>query len=333
MLGLPRNLHCPAVFPAPSFARLFRSSLQLQIIVQRLEKDTTPRNIHSVSTCHTPKSLCTASLTRHHRYDDVLLKRCLAEAPDTHPCLKTKCGAYFFYEKLPEDKAICPNCGHSLCTRCFRPMNTHQEWKCEKITSMTGQEIVDKARETEGIKHCPGCSTLLEHAGGCNLTKCGICEKSFCWSCCRPSEDGRTVEHDYDCPSHPHYFARQQDVVTQDTVPPSPLLDMSSPGALYQPQTPHTRAMTEEAVSTVPQRAPWQHAAEWLRARDSLRRTPEDQTDNFFDGRRTIGVRPGGRRASTQESWDFSWEQASRNPSGSASNPERHAEEDGKKDK
>ncbi|KAJ6468213.1 hypothetical protein C8R45DRAFT_1017937 [Mycena sanguinolenta] len=76
---------------------------------------------------------------------------------------------------------VCPkrNCNHWWCKRCRQPMSWYApEHSC-------GLSELEDLGQREGWKRCPGCTTMIEKADGCNHMRCTApaCNTHFCYFC------------------------------------------------------------------------------------------------------------------------------------------------------
>ncbi|KAJ6456119.1 hypothetical protein C8R45DRAFT_581638 [Mycena sanguinolenta] len=76
---------------------------------------------------------------------------------------------------------VCPkrNCNHWWCKRCRQPVGWYApEHSC-------GLSELEDLGQREGWKRCPGCTTMIEKADGCNHMRCTApsCNTHFCYFC------------------------------------------------------------------------------------------------------------------------------------------------------
>ncbi|XP_067317761.1 E3 ubiquitin-protein ligase RNF19B-like isoform X2 [Anolis sagrei] len=138
------------------------------------------------------------------KYEEFLLRRCLASDPDCRWCPAPDCG----YAVIAYGCASCPKltceregCQTEFCYHCKQIWHPNQT--CDMARQQRAQTLQLQTKHTSGlsygqesgpaddIKPCPRCSAYIikMNDGSCNHMTCAVCGCEFCWLCMKEISD------------------------------------------------------------------------------------------------------------------------------------------------
>uniref|UniRef100_H9G7N0 RBR-type E3 ubiquitin transferase n=1 Tax=Anolis carolinensis TaxID=28377 RepID=H9G7N0_ANOCA len=138
------------------------------------------------------------------KYEEFLLRRCLASDPDCRWCPAPDCG----YAVIAYGCASCPKltceregCQTEFCYHCKQIWHPNQT--CDMARQQRAQTLRVRTKHTSGlsygqesgpaddIKPCPRCSAYIikMNDGSCNHMTCAVCGCEFCWLCMKEISD------------------------------------------------------------------------------------------------------------------------------------------------
>ncbi|XP_061453633.1 E3 ubiquitin-protein ligase RNF19B isoform X2 [Rhineura floridana] len=138
------------------------------------------------------------------KYEEFMLRRCLAADPDCRWCPAPDCG----YAVIAYGCASCPKltceregCQTEFCYHCKQIWHPNQT--CDMARQQRAQTLRVRTKHTSGlsygqesgpaddIKPCPRCSAYIikMNDGSCNHMTCAVCGCEFCWLCMKEISD------------------------------------------------------------------------------------------------------------------------------------------------
>ncbi|KAM6335059.1 E3 ubiquitin-protein ligase RNF19B isoform 2-T3 [Alca torda] len=138
------------------------------------------------------------------KYEEFMLRRCLAADPDCRWCPAPDCG----YAVIAYGCASCPKltcerdgCQTEFCYHCKQIWHPNQT--CDMARQQRAQALRVRTKHTSGlsygqesgpaddIKPCPRCSAYIikMNDGSCNHMTCAVCGCEFCWLCMKEISD------------------------------------------------------------------------------------------------------------------------------------------------
>ena len=136
-----------------------------------------------------PQPQCPCRPTREHvatlcaefvqQYDERLANGRLQRDPRVRWCPDPACGNPVRIDEPSLDGLATCFCGTSFCPNCMRPPHAGQP--CEEPSDLLQYLQSGNGR----TKNCPLCRNLVEKRSGCNVIKCPLCRKHFCWLVCK----------------------------------------------------------------------------------------------------------------------------------------------------
>ncbi|XP_030074440.1 E3 ubiquitin-protein ligase RNF19B [Microcaecilia unicolor] len=138
------------------------------------------------------------------KYEEFMLRRCLASDPDCRWCPAPDCG----YAVIAYGCASCPKltceregCQTEFCYHCKQLWHPNQT--CDMARQQRAQTLQVRTKHTSGlsygqdsgsaddIKPCPRCSAYIikMNDGSCNHMTCAVCGCEFCWLCMKEISD------------------------------------------------------------------------------------------------------------------------------------------------
>uniref|UniRef100_A0ACB8FRQ2 E3 ubiquitin-protein ligase rnf19b n=1 Tax=Sphaerodactylus townsendi TaxID=933632 RepID=A0ACB8FRQ2_9SAUR len=138
------------------------------------------------------------------KYEEFMLRRCLAADPDCRWCPAPDCG----YAVIAYGCASCPKltceregCLTEFCYHCKQIWHPNQT--CDMARQQRAQTLRVRTKHTSGlsygqesgpaddIKPCPRCSAYIikMNDGSCNHMTCAVCGCEFCWLCMKEISD------------------------------------------------------------------------------------------------------------------------------------------------
>ncbi|XP_066573285.1 E3 ubiquitin-protein ligase RNF19B [Amia ocellicauda] len=138
------------------------------------------------------------------KYEEFLLRRCLAADPDCRWCPAPDCG----YAVIAHGCASCPKlscqregCGAEFCYHCkqaWHPNQTCDSARQERALHLPGHSAHSPGPSygqeqgtADDIKPCPRCGAYIikMNDGSCNHMTCAVCGCEFCWLCMKEISD------------------------------------------------------------------------------------------------------------------------------------------------
>ncbi|XP_012670980.2 E3 ubiquitin-protein ligase RNF19B isoform X2 [Clupea harengus] len=136
------------------------------------------------------------------KYEEFLLRRCLASDPDCRWCPAPDCG----FAVIASGCASCPRlvcgregCGAEFCYHCkqaWHPNQTCDSARQQRALSLRTHSNHSPSYTTEhgpadDIKPCPRCGAFIikMNDGSCNHMTCAVCGCEFCWLCMKEISD------------------------------------------------------------------------------------------------------------------------------------------------
>uniref|UniRef100_A0A674NMU1 RBR-type E3 ubiquitin transferase n=1 Tax=Takifugu rubripes TaxID=31033 RepID=A0A674NMU1_TAKRU len=136
------------------------------------------------------------------KYEEFLLRRCLASDPDCRWCPAPDCG----FAVIASGCASCPRlvchregCGAEFCYHCKQAWHPNQT--CDSARQQRAQSLhthsnhspsyTQEQGPTDDIKPCPRCGAYIikMNDGSCNHMTCAVCGCEFCWLCMKEISD------------------------------------------------------------------------------------------------------------------------------------------------
>ncbi|XP_061679445.1 E3 ubiquitin-protein ligase RNF19B [Syngnathoides biaculeatus] len=136
------------------------------------------------------------------KYEEFLLRRCLAADPDCRWCPAPDCG----FAVIASGCASCPRlacrregCGAEFCYHCKQAWHPNQT--CDSARQQRAQSLHAHATRSpssaqdqgpaDDIKPCPRCGAYIikMNDGSCNHMTCAVCGCEFCWLCMKEISD------------------------------------------------------------------------------------------------------------------------------------------------
>ncbi|KAM9116457.1 E3 ubiquitin-protein ligase RNF19B [Pangshura tecta] len=138
------------------------------------------------------------------KYEEFMLRRCLAADPDCRWCPAPDCG----YAVIAYGCASCPKltceregCQTEFCYHCKQIWHPNQT--CDMARQQRAQTLRVRTKHASGlsygqesgpaddIKPCPRCSAYIikMNDGSCNHMTCAVCGCEFCWLCMKEISD------------------------------------------------------------------------------------------------------------------------------------------------
>uniref|UniRef100_A0A8C6T0Y9 RBR-type E3 ubiquitin transferase n=1 Tax=Neogobius melanostomus TaxID=47308 RepID=A0A8C6T0Y9_9GOBI len=139
------------------------------------------------------------------KYEEFLLRRCLASDPDCRWCPAPDCG----FAVIASGCASCPRlvcrregCGAEFCYHCKQAWHPNQT--CDSARQQRAQSLHTHSnhspsytqeqgpvRDADDIKPCPRCGAYIikMNDGSCNHMTCAVCGCEFCWLCMKEISD------------------------------------------------------------------------------------------------------------------------------------------------
>ncbi|XP_061616220.1 E3 ubiquitin-protein ligase RNF19B [Phyllopteryx taeniolatus] len=136
------------------------------------------------------------------KYEEFLLRRCLASDPDCRWCPAPDCG----FAVIASGCASCPRlacrregCGAEFCYHCKQAWHPNQT--CDSARQQRAQSLHAHATRSpsyaqeqgpaDDIKPCPRCGAYIikMNDGSCNHMTCAVCGCEFCWLCMKEISD------------------------------------------------------------------------------------------------------------------------------------------------
>ncbi|XP_053255042.1 E3 ubiquitin-protein ligase RNF19B isoform X2 [Podarcis raffonei] len=137
------------------------------------------------------------------KYEEFMLRRCLAADPDCRWCPAPDCGyAVIAYGCASCPKLMCERegCQTEFCYHCKQIWHPNQT--CDMARQQRAQTLRVRTKHTSGlsygqesgpddIKPCPRCSAYIikMNDGSCNHMTCAVCGCEFCWLCMKEISD------------------------------------------------------------------------------------------------------------------------------------------------
>ncbi|KAM8841619.1 E3 ubiquitin-protein ligase RNF19B [Spinachia spinachia] len=136
------------------------------------------------------------------KYEEFLLRRCLASDPDCRWCPAPDCG----FAVIASGCASCPRlvcrregCGAEFCYHCKQAWHPNQT--CDSARQQRAQSLhthsnhspsyIQEQGPADDIKPCPRCGAYIikMNDGSCNHMTCAVCGCEFCWLCMKEISD------------------------------------------------------------------------------------------------------------------------------------------------
>ncbi|XP_054618794.1 E3 ubiquitin-protein ligase RNF19B isoform X2 [Dunckerocampus dactyliophorus] len=136
------------------------------------------------------------------KYEEFLLRRCLASNPDCRWCPAPDCG----FAVIASGCASCPRlvcrregCGAEFCYHCKQAWHPNQT--CDSARQQRAQSLHTHSNHSpsytqeqgpaDDIKPCPRCGAYIikMNDGSCNHMTCAVCGCEFCWLCMKEISD------------------------------------------------------------------------------------------------------------------------------------------------
>uniref|UniRef100_A0A669DKY2 RBR-type E3 ubiquitin transferase n=3 Tax=Pseudocrenilabrinae TaxID=318546 RepID=A0A669DKY2_ORENI len=136
------------------------------------------------------------------KYEEFLLRRCLASDPDCRWCPAPDCG----FAVIASGCASCPRlvcrregCGAEFCYHCKQAWHPNQT--CDSARQQRAQSLHTHSNHSpsytqeqgpaDDIKPCPRCGAYIikMNDGSCNHMTCAVCGCEFCWLCMKEISD------------------------------------------------------------------------------------------------------------------------------------------------
>ncbi|XP_034057497.1 E3 ubiquitin-protein ligase RNF19B isoform X2 [Gymnodraco acuticeps] len=136
------------------------------------------------------------------KYEEFLLRRCLASDPDCRWCPAPDCG----FAIIASGCASCPRlvcrregCGAEFCYHCKQAWHPNQT--CDSARQQRAQSLHTHSNHSpsytqeqgpaDDIKPCPRCGAYIikMNDGSCNHMTCAVCGCEFCWLCMKEISD------------------------------------------------------------------------------------------------------------------------------------------------
>nr|XP_054600931.1 E3 ubiquitin-protein ligase RNF19B [Nothobranchius furzeri] len=133
------------------------------------------------------------------KYEEFLLRRCLASDPDCRWCPAPDCG----FAVIASGCASCPRlvcrregCGAEFCYHCKQAWHPNQT--CDSARQQRAQSLhthspsyTQDQGPADDIKPCPRCGAYIikMNDGSCNHMTCAVCGCEFCWLCMKEISD------------------------------------------------------------------------------------------------------------------------------------------------
>uniref|UniRef100_A0A8C5DRX6 RBR-type E3 ubiquitin transferase n=1 Tax=Gouania willdenowi TaxID=441366 RepID=A0A8C5DRX6_GOUWI len=136
------------------------------------------------------------------KYEEFLLRRCLASDPDCRWCPAPDCG----FAVIASGCASCPRlvcrregCGAEFCYHCKQAWHPNQT--CDSARQQRAQSLhthsthspsyTQEQGPADDIKPCPRCGAYIikMNDGSCNHMTCAVCGCEFCWLCMKEISD------------------------------------------------------------------------------------------------------------------------------------------------
>uniref|UniRef100_A0A8C5LXP3 RBR-type E3 ubiquitin transferase n=1 Tax=Leptobrachium leishanense TaxID=445787 RepID=A0A8C5LXP3_9ANUR len=184
-----------------SCLRCLRQYLRIEITESRVNLRC-PECAERLSPQHVRAILRDPLLTR--KYEEFLLRRCLAADPDCRWCPAPDCG----YAVIAYGCASCPRlvceregCLTEFCYHCkhvWHPNQTCDMARQQRASSFgmrrkhpSGISYGQESGLTDDMKSCPRCSAYIikMNDGSCNHMTCAVCGCEFCWLCMKEISD------------------------------------------------------------------------------------------------------------------------------------------------
>ncbi|XP_064203358.1 E3 ubiquitin-protein ligase RNF19B [Anguilla rostrata] len=136
------------------------------------------------------------------KYEEFLLRRCLAADPDCRWCPAPDCG----FAVIASGCASCPRlvcrregCGAEFCYHCkqvWHPNQTCDSARQQRALSLRAHSshspsYTQDQGPADDIKPCPRCGAYIikMNDGSCNHMTCAVCGCEFCWLCMKEISD------------------------------------------------------------------------------------------------------------------------------------------------
>ncbi|KAJ8273072.1 hypothetical protein GJAV_G00097080 [Gymnothorax javanicus] len=136
------------------------------------------------------------------KYEEFLLRRCLAADPDCRWCPAPDCG----FAVIASGCASCPRlvcrregCGAEFCYHCkqvWHPNQTCDSARQQRVLSLGAHSshspsYTQEQGAADDIKPCPRCGAYIikMNDGSCNHMTCAVCGCEFCWLCMKEISD------------------------------------------------------------------------------------------------------------------------------------------------
>ncbi|KAJ8334750.1 hypothetical protein SKAU_G00403890 [Synaphobranchus kaupii] len=136
------------------------------------------------------------------KYEEFLLRRCLAADPDCRWCPAPDCG----FAVIASGCASCPRlvcrregCGAEFCYHCkqvWHPNQTCDSARQQRALSLHvhsshSPSYTQDQGPADDIKPCPRCGAYIikMNDGSCNHMTCAVCGCEFCWLCMKEISD------------------------------------------------------------------------------------------------------------------------------------------------
>uniref|UniRef100_A0A8D0CEI9 RBR-type E3 ubiquitin transferase n=1 Tax=Scleropages formosus TaxID=113540 RepID=A0A8D0CEI9_SCLFO len=136
------------------------------------------------------------------KYEEFLLRRCLASDPDCRWCPAPDCG----FAVIASGCASCPRlvcrregCGAEFCYHCkqvWHPNQTCDSARQQRALSLHAHSshspsYTQEQGPADDIKPCPRCGAYIikMNDGSCNHMTCAVCGCEFCWLCMKEISD------------------------------------------------------------------------------------------------------------------------------------------------
>ncbi|XP_077446210.1 E3 ubiquitin-protein ligase RNF19B [Stigmatopora argus] len=133
------------------------------------------------------------------KYEEFLLRRCLASDPDCRWCPAPDCG----FAVIASGCASCPrllcrreSCGADFCYHCkqaWHPNQTCDSARRQRAHSLHthSPSYTQDQGPADDIKPCPRCGAYIikMNDGSCNHMTCAVCGCEFCWLCMKEISD------------------------------------------------------------------------------------------------------------------------------------------------
>ncbi|XP_028819134.1 E3 ubiquitin-protein ligase RNF19B [Denticeps clupeoides] len=212
-LGGPDTLECPLCLVRQPAERLLelqgcshrsclcclRQYLRIEITESRVQL-TCPECAERLSPRQVALILDDAALVE--KYEEFLLRRCLASDPDCRWCPAPDCG----FAVIASGCASCPRlvcrregCGAEFCYHCkqsWHPNQTCDSARQQRALSLRthsnhSPSYTAEQGPADDIKPCPRCGAFIikMNDGSCNHMTCAVCGCEFCWLCMKEISD------------------------------------------------------------------------------------------------------------------------------------------------